>query len=140
MGILYGILVWALLPTGSLIKPRKVWSASLKKRRERLAGLRRLQPLTEFLAFKEHARLDRFNPTMLHEALGRTHCRRRQSRQFVCLQPRMPDHCIGRQYGAYKAHLECLVGSKWFAQQQPLSGALVAEKLRQQKTRGRLGH
>ena len=43
----------------NLIKPRKVWSASLKKRRERLTGLRRLQPLTEFLAFEEHARLDR---------------------------------------------------------------------------------
>jgi hypothetical protein len=96
MGILYGILVRVVLPTGTLIKPRKVWSASLEKRRERLAGFRRLQPLTEFLAFEEHARFDRFNPTVLHEALGRTHCRCRQSRQFVRLQPRMPDHCIGR--------------------------------------------
>jgi hypothetical protein len=59
MSILEGFMMWALLPTGNSIEPRKVWSAPLKKRRKRLARLGRLQPLTEFLTLEQHARLDR---------------------------------------------------------------------------------
>src|SRR3984885_11871573 len=96
------------------LKPRKVGSAPLKKRRERLARLGRLQPLTEFLALEEHARLDRCNPSMLHQAFGCAHGGGRQGYQVLRLEPRMPDYCIGRQNRTHEAHLECLVGSKWF--------------------------
>ena len=49
----------------------------------------------------------------------------------------MTDHCIGRQYGAYKAHPQRLIGAERFAQQQALGGALITEKLRQEQARGR---